>query len=332
MMDPCASVRETCAFVAGASRHVTIDDAKLSMYVAKLAEITHLDPPTWDEGDWHYARDADTGGPLTAQYVLVLDALNWCFWPSTSAMEYDTLATSLKRVLENDSAAFSAERLQQITAPTLRGWFEPHDLPNAEERARKLQELGVVLAANFNGSAAELVAAARGSAVALVRLLVSNFPGFRDEAVYKGRQVFLYKRAQIAVADIWAAYGRQTEGDSPYAFHDIGSLTCFPDYRLPQLLREEGVMVYDGWLSAAVNSKTELAPGSAQEVEIRAATVVVVERLRDAFNARIRADPKSDEEGKRELTAVELDWYLWQLGERAKDAIAPHHRVNTVFY
>jgi hypothetical protein len=36
--------------------------------------------------------------------------------------------------------------------------------------------------------------------------------GFRDHAVYRGRQVYFYKRAQILVADLWAALGRPAAG------------------------------------------------------------------------------------------------------------------------
>ena len=189
------------------------------------------------------------------------------------------------------------------------------------------------------------MASAGQSAVRLVQLIAQTFPAFRDEAIYCGKQVFLYKRAQIAVADTWAAYGRKTEGASPYAFPDIGQLTCFADYRIPQLLRAEGVLEYDAALTAKVDGLVEIAPGSAEEVEIRAATVVAVERLRDVLNERIRAAKAGtstalDSEGAgappprrlRELTSVELDWYLWQIGERTKDAIPPHHRVNTIFY
>ncbi len=54
--------------------------------------------------------------------------------------------------------------------------------------------------------------AARHSAVELVRLVAAAFPGFRDEAVdpRDGRPVFFYKRAQILVGDLWAAFGRRT--------------------------------------------------------------------------------------------------------------------------
>lgn len=56
--------------------------------------------------------------------------------------------------------------------------------------------------------------------------------------MYGGRQVFLYKRAQILVADVWGAYGRRVvspeeaarEGGAALplgAFHDIHRLTMF---------------------------------------------------------------------------------------------------------
>lgn len=124
-----------------------------------------------------------------------------------------------------------------------------------------------MLQAECDGKAANLVARAAGSAVTLVRLVASLFPGeplttaslpafraalahipppsihtgFRDQAVYKGRQIFFYKRAQILVGDLWAAYGRggtaaaaAKAGDADtaerlaaYSFSDIHRLTMF---------------------------------------------------------------------------------------------------------
>ena len=37
---------------------------------------------TWDSGDFHYFADVANDGPITFQYVFVLDALNFCFWPT----------------------------------------------------------------------------------------------------------------------------------------------------------------------------------------------------------------------------------------------------------
>ncbi len=54
------------------------------------------------------------------------------------------------------------------------------------------------------------------------------------------RQTFFYKRAQIFVGDVWGAYDHAGLGQ----FHDIASLTCFADYRVPQLLRPLNILRY----------------------------------------------------------------------------------------
>lgn len=45
----------------------------------------------------------------------------------------------------------------------------------------------------------------------------------------------------------------------------------FADYRVPQLLRDAGVMVYSDHLAAIVDSCTELLAGSEEETQIRCA-------------------------------------------------------------
>lgn len=52
-----------------------------------------------------------------------------------------------------------------------------------------LLQVGSVLQQHFQGQAAQLVAAAKQSALALVQLVSAHLPGFRDHAIYKGRQV-----------------------------------------------------------------------------------------------------------------------------------------------
>ena len=81
---------------------------------------------------------------------------------------------------------------------------------------------------------------ARGSAVRLVDLIAASFPGFRDQAVYRGRQVFLYKRAQIFVADVFGAF----QGKGLGRFHDMGQLTMFADYRVPVVLEKLGGILH----------------------------------------------------------------------------------------
>ena len=209
----------------------------------------------------------------------------------------------------------------------MQGWF-PADkqLPNPDERVRVIRELGQALLDDFDGSAAYLVAKANGSADRLVRLVVQHLPGFRDCSIYRGKRVDLYKRAQILVGDLWASYGRRVHAAGevsplPFSFSDISCLTMFADYRVPQILRSLDVLVYSDSLAQRVDSKTEIASGSEEEIEIRAATVVAVEKLHQAlvgFGISV--------------LVIELDWLLWQRGEEAKDQLRPAHRTKTIYY
>ncbi|GFR50471.1 hypothetical protein Agub_g12522, partial [Astrephomene gubernaculifera] len=176
---------------------------------------------------------------------------------------------------------------------------------------------------HFGGHAAGLVAAAGGSAAALVGLVTQLLPGFRDHAVYRGRQVFLYKRAQIFVGDVYGAF----EGRGLGAFRDIDQLTMFADYRVPVVLRTLGILSYSRQLEDKILRREQLPAGGEEEVEIRACTVVAVERLREGLADKFRDTP-----GAQVPHAIQLDWWLWEEGERQRKQHPPHHRTLTIFY
>ena len=342
MSSPCERVRESTARVVSNLSLLRVDTAATSALATKLAaswaagaaaggagaDVDAAASAAWGESGWHYtvADAARAGDPaLLCQYVLVLSAVNRCFWPSSSGLEYEDVARGLARVLRADAAAFDAGALSRVSADTVRAWLSPHDVPDADGRAAALREVGAALDGSFGGRAAALVAAAGGSAQALVGLVLAHLPAFRDEAAHAAGAVCFYKRAQIFAADVWAAHGAHTRaGASAAAFGDVAALTCFADYRLPQLLRAEGVLVYAPALAAAVDARAELPAGGAAEVEIRAATVQVVEALRAAVQ---KACPSC-----QPPLAIHIDWMLWSLGETARDTLPPHHRTRTIFY
>ena len=72
-------------------------------------------------------------------------------------------------------------------------------------------------------SVVRLIEKADHSAGKLVNLFAKHFPCFRDEVRFDGRKVRFLKRAQIFVADVWAAFNGTGYG----AFDDIGHLTMF---------------------------------------------------------------------------------------------------------
>lgn len=106
--------------------------------------------------------------------------------------------------------------------------------------------------------------------------------GFRDHSLYKGRQIFLYKRAQIFAADLWGAFKGQGYGH----FHDVGSITIFADYIVPATLRQLGVLKYSAKLSDAIDTQKEILSGSEEEVELRACTIHAVELMREQMELK----------------------------------------------
>lgn len=219
---PLSLVRSTTEWVMSQAKHVTIDDAALQKEADKLLALPPL-KSKWGDYPTHFYRE---GSDLMAQYVLVMDSLNFCFWPNKN-IEYDNLAGPLRDVITKDEHAFDGSRLANISKEELVSWLGD-SFPLLDERLRLLREVGAALATHFDGKASNLIKSANGSAAKLVELMTAHFPGFRDHSVYRGRQVFLYKRVQIFVGDVWGAY----EGKGLGKFYDIGELTMFPDYSM----------------------------------------------------------------------------------------------------
>ena len=72
-------------------------------------------------------------------------------------------------------------------------------------------------------SVVRLIEQADHSAGRLVNLLTKHFPSIRDDSRFERRTVKFLKRAQILVADVWAALNGTGWGE----FHDIDHLTMF---------------------------------------------------------------------------------------------------------
>lgn len=210
-------------------------------------------------------------------------------------------------------------------------------IPNSEERVRLLIEMSQTLLTFHQGSATSFISKANQSSDRLVQLILQSFPGFRDATIAPkgGRWVAFYKRAQILVADLWAALGdedvkRLKYGSDLCNFYDMDKITTFADYRVPQLLRHLNILKYSPRLAAIVDNGVEICPFSMDEIYIRAATVVAVDDL--VTQVKFNIESKSDLE--KRINAVKMDWYLWNIGEKLdrKGSLGKHHLVRTIFY
>jgi hypothetical protein len=266
-------------------------------------------------------------------YLLALEALNFCFWDAEPRWRvrwrgaahdgYWALAAALQRAIVEDALpVWDAHWLARLSASALahllRG--EGRSPPLLEARLAHLREAGAVLQGRWGGQFANLVAAAGGDAVALALQIVAEFPSFRDEAAWQGRTVRFYKRAQICAADL-----ARLLTDHPLGrLRGLERLTAFADYKVPQVLRKEGVLVPAPALAARIDRGDELPAGSAEEVELRAATIWAVEWIARALNRQLAA-------GLPAVSAADVDYLLWTAGQE-KTGLPPYHRTRTVYY
>lgn len=314
-------VLESTRRVMDAARDVTIDQDAVERLAARLAD-RGVEAPAWRV--WpHWWEDSDRA----ADYVLVLDALNFCFWGEPRwRVEYEgrvldgywALAACLRHALEADVPLLDPEYLASFDEFAAAELFEGEaEIPLLAERIANLREVGRGLL-DAGGSFAEIVHQANGSGEALVAKVVRRFPSFDDVATYNGAEVRIYKRAQILVSDLHGIYGGQSLG----AFSDLDRLTAFADYKIPQVLREAGILVYTPALADTVDRQQLIPPGDPREVEIRASTVWGCELLRQALE-RHRPGPP--------LRAFEVDWLLWS-DAQGRTISRPYHRTRTIFY
>ena len=291
----------------------------------KNTELT-LQP---DESLWDTHYHFHDGTEHTINWLLLLDALNFCFWAekdqSRWTIDYqgETLngywaeAAALKRAIEEEIPLWDASYLSTISTETMAHIFRGNQtIPLLEQRVENAREVGRVLLERYEGQFARAIEQANNSAIALVAELVQHFPSFRDTATYHGREVRFFKRAQICVADLSAAFHGTVWG----TFHDLNQLTIYADYKLPQVLRYYDVLEYHTTLARCIDAQILLEHGSAEEIEIRSCTIWACELLRRALQLHGYT-----------LTVADIDRHLWFLAQSISD-MQPYHRTRTIYY
>jgi hypothetical protein len=330
------------------AREVAIDRGAIARLADRLV-ATGGEPPPWDAA-LHFRDTGPDGDEHTAGWIFVLDALNFCFWgqePNPGSRwriehqgelhdGYAALAIALTRAAAAGVPLWSPAWLAAVDAEMLGAILQPAPgsppIPLLAERVAHLRELAAGLGRAFPSR--ELAASSRpfsiliescqGSAIALVETIVALFPSFNDVTIWTPpddpdhpRTLRFLKRAQILVSDLAGAL----KGTSLGSFHDRDELTAFADYKVPQVLRQFGVLSYVPSLADRLQRRELIPAGSPTEIEIRAATIWACELIRQALADRGLSMP-----------ATAIDWLLWNAGQDLPPGSEPYHRTVTVFY
>ena len=279
----------------------------------------------------HWNRKLHFWGSIddVLNYLLALNATNYCFWNLDDDKKwsicynnkwysgYNGLAVAYKRAIKEKTPLTNAKYLSELTKKEydkiLKGKGE---LLLKEKRLAALHEVGKTLTKKYEGKFRNMVEEAGFEAIELVKLIVNEIPSFSDEAYFNFKPIKFYKRAQLLVADIWSAF----RGKGVGALKNVANLTCFADYKLPQILREFGILQYDKELEKIVDNKKLIPSGSVEEIEIRANTIWAVELIKEKLANK-----------KIALASIELDYVLWHDAQKLRNA-RPHHRTITTAY
>ncbi|KAH9022335.1 hypothetical protein EDB85DRAFT_376397 [Lactarius pseudohatsudake] len=221
-------------------------------------------------------------------------------------------------------------------------------IPLLRERIAIMREVGAILCAGFGGSFQGFIEAFQrrhnydASGLQLAQMVTDTFPSFRDEHRFEGRRIFFWKRAQILTAETWAAFSPAPAGGAeqhvphPLFPRGIAQLTMFADYRVPQILHHLRLLTYAPALVHTLRARELLVSGvSREEVAIRAASIVAVERVA----AALRTDGGSG----GAVSSVLIDFFLWDLAKRIEEGedriegvktqpMLPAHRTRSIWY
>lgn len=320
-------------------------DVALDMRHTKLAAIEILkqmeqreySTKTWSEHPLH----PKTKDEATVNFIFTMDLLNFSFWSEKSEEErfsvkylektytgYWSLVAALQRALDDDIPITTPSfwiNEEECSEEVLRNVFRSEtdeEISMFPERVRCLREAGQIIEEEFDSSVITLIEDANNSAAGLVNLLAERFPCFNDEAKFERKKVRFLKRAQILVADLWAAF----DGEGFGKFDDIQKITMFADYRVPQMLHVLGCLSYAPPLDSRMRRLEMIEPGHSWEVQIRGCSIWAVELLRREM-LQLQPDAK--------VNAILIDFFLYDLAkerEKTGEEAIPHHRTRSIWY
>ncbi|KAI8093723.1 uncharacterized protein BX664DRAFT_295627 [Halteromyces radiatus] len=279
----------------------------------------------------------------TVDWIFLVDLLNFSFWsdldhadkatphPDRYAITYQgvaytgywSLCAAINRALDHGIPVTTFKYLAEANESELALIFKSdtkEEIPMLKERIELMKHAGKVMCQYFDGSFIHCIEKANRSAQALIDLLLEYFPSFRDIHEFKGRKVYILKRAQILIADIWACFDGSMYGE----FYDIDTITMFADYRVPQALYHLGLLEYNTELKTKLIKREKVLSGSQEEIEIRGNSIWAVELVRQKIQEQYH---------NKTINAILIDFYIWDLAKEIQNQLTvPTHHTRSCFY
>lgn len=350
-------VLETTKVLMENPKYVTVCESKLEE-IAKKFSKEPLFIPSWNGPVFLKGRTEEV-----IDFFMLANSINFAYTDFESHIEWSTefhgqqwkgsfgVYAAIKKALENDFPIFNARYLKMIPKEDMERIFKGNiEIPMLEERTKILREVGQVLCDKYEGYFHNLVKVSNkrlfNNGMGIIERLTNEFSSFDDSVTYEDKLVVFDKKAQLACGLL---YGR-FRNKGLFKIKDINELTVFADYVLPQSLRDLGILVYEDSLAERVDNYQLIEPGSQEELEIRASTIHVSDRLikkinnyrknwinnligHRAYDAITSVIDKRITYKKNKINALHLDYKLRsELRQSSPEEKHPHHLTRTIFY
>lgn len=264
------------------------------------------------------------------QIIFVFNTINYCFWAGKEEKKWTVkiddeemdgsiaLFRCIEKEVKRNADFLAGDELADLSRSHLRSVLAGNiTIPLFEERLKCLHEAGRVLEKQFENSFMGVYKKAGNDAITLADLLVAHFPYFDDISEYKATKIGFYKRAQLNSKMISDALVANSEKE----LKNLNKLTAFADYKIPQILRNLGIIKYTEELANKIDSYVLIEKGSEDEVEIRSATVWAVELIRQELQKKYDF-----------VTSSHVDSMLWNKSQTKTKGDKPYHRTITIAY
>lgn len=269
----------SCNYVSKNSKHVTIDEEKLNLFVENIKDIKMN----------HWLSSSpfgllDLSDETIINFLLIYESINFSFWGEpkwtidTNIGKLDgsiaLLYVLLQYVKESKSTDFSSMSKKEFLK-ILKGNIK---IPLFEERFKIIKEVSAIVNDKMQGNFYQYIKDIT-SDIELFETIIANFPSFKDERLYNKQTIYFYKLAQLLTSDILHIKEQKEKIKVNYT-HLVGCA----DYKIPQVLREFGILNYDNKLAKIVDNHSEISINSIYEVEIRANMITVINMINKKLN------------------------------------------------
>jgi len=266
--------------------------------------------------------------------TMLINTLNFAFTDFDTSIKYEierngqrlsdseAMFAQVHEAIDSGINLLNGEVLEKITIEDLEKIFEGNiEMPMLKERVEILNEVGTKLVDNYEGDWLNFINQGPrrlySDGDGLIERLVLEFPRFNDSSIYLEKEVNFYKLAQLA---FWGIHGELAHRGH-FKIEDMESMTAFADYIVPVALIVMKITQYSNELEEKIMSGKMIERDSAEEIEIRAASIYATAKLTESVNRR--------REDVEKIIIPQLDYRLWKHYHATH---FPHHLTYTTMY